>query len=64
MDVVRFSGRSRPDIVSLSLRHVAWHCQRVPSIFVNLLPCEECLSLEEYDQYKIDPSTSFPWAEH
>jgi hypothetical protein len=31
-DVVHSSGCSRPDIVSLTLRRVAWHCQRVPPI--------------------------------
>jgi hypothetical protein len=45
---VRCSGRSRPDIVSLSLQRVASHCQRVPPIFVDLLRREEDLSFEEY----------------
>jgi hypothetical protein len=62
--VVRSSGRSRPDIVSLSLRGVAWHCQRVPPSFVNLLRREERLSLEKWDQNNIDSSTSAPWIEH
>jgi hypothetical protein len=39
---------------------VAWHCQLVSPIFVDLLRREEHLSLEEYDQYNIDSSTSAP----
>jgi hypothetical protein len=62
VDVVRSSGHSRLDIISLSLRRVAWHCQRVPPIFVDFLRREECLSLQEYDQYNIDSSTFAPWA--
>jgi hypothetical protein len=62
--VVRFSGRSRSDIVSLSLQRVAWHCQCAPSIFVHLLHREQQLSLEEYDKGTIDLSISGPWAEH
>jgi hypothetical protein len=37
VDVVPSSDRSHPDIVSHSLRHVTWHCQRVPRIFLDLL---------------------------
>jgi hypothetical protein len=64
VDVVRSSGRFRPDIVSISLRCMAWHCQHVTLIFVDLLHREERLSLEKYDQDNIDSSTSAPWTEH
>jgi hypothetical protein len=57
------SDSSPPDTVSLSLQHVAWHCQRVPLIAVDLLRREDCPSLEEYEQYDIDCFTSVPWAE-
>jgi hypothetical protein len=60
MDMVRSSGQSRPVIASLSLRHMALHCQRVPPIFVDLLSHEECLSLKEYDPYHVDSSASAP----
>jgi hypothetical protein len=58
VDVVRSSGGFRSNIVSLSLRLMAWHGQCVPPSFVDLLHCEERLSLEEYGQYHTDVSTS------
>jgi hypothetical protein len=48
MNVTGSSGHSRPEIVSLFLRRMAWCCQRGPPIFVDLLRREERLSLEEY----------------
>jgi hypothetical protein len=49
VDVMHSSDGSCPDIVSLSLRRVAWHSQRVPPIFVDFLRREKLLSLGEND---------------
>jgi hypothetical protein len=64
VDVVHPSGGSRLEIVSLALRHLAWRCQHIPPIFVDLLRRKEHLSLEESDECNIHSSTFAPWSEH